>query len=83
LGCFQGDSGDYSVWLAKLHGVVNRWQPSYAPAGCTLSVQSVHGSYWVQIDVTGPVVYQQPQQHAYGYDMQGNVAQGYPSAPFK
>mmetsp|Transcript_7911 Transcript_7911/g.16325 ORF Transcript_7911/g.16325 Transcript_7911/m.16325 type:complete len:193 (+) Transcript_7911:52-630(+) len=76
LGCFQADTGDYAAWLAKVQGVVNRWQPVFGPAGCVLSLQSVHGSYWVQCDITGPMSVQQPYavpppQQKPGYEAQG------------
>ncbi|GAX77553.1 hypothetical protein CEUSTIGMA_g4997.t1 [Chlamydomonas eustigma] len=51
FGCFQGDAGSYEMWLQKVSQVLAVHQPYYAQCGCRLSVESVHGSFWIQIDI--------------------------------
>ncbi len=33
----------------QVNAVLDRHRPTFAHGGCTLSVQRVHGSYWVQV----------------------------------
>ncbi|KAG1668326.1 hypothetical protein FOA52_011223 [Chlamydomonas sp. UWO 241] len=91
FGCFQADSGDYGAWLHKLNRVIARWQPSFQAGGCALSLQSVHGSHWVQVDVVGPPPMQEQQykqqyqpQVAYPPDKSGYEPQpGYPPQQYQ
>lgn len=47
--------------------MTQRHQPAFGAAGAALSVQSVHGNYWVQVDLLQAAAYPQqqyPQQQA-------------------
>lgn len=46
---WPADGGDYNVWLAQVSGVVARHQPAFSAGGATLSLQQVHGNYWIQV----------------------------------
>ena len=56
FGCFEPDGGDHRVWLAAVDAMLARNAPYFAHGGSTLSLQRVHGSYWIQIDVNPAVV---------------------------
>lgn len=56
FGCFEPDGGDYGVWLAAVDAMLARNAPYFAHGGSVLSLQRVHGSYWIQIDVNPAVV---------------------------
>jgi len=46
-----GDAGDYGVWTQKVNHVLAKHAGYYGASGCTLSMQHVHGSCWIQIDI--------------------------------
>mmetsp|Transcript_34154 Transcript_34154/g.75756 ORF Transcript_34154/g.75756 Transcript_34154/m.75756 type:complete len:190 (-) Transcript_34154:1259-1828(-) len=60
FGCFQGDGGDYNIWLQQVEQVLSRHRPAFAHGGAALSVQSVHGGFWIQIDINMAVAVGQP-----------------------
>lgn len=75
FGCFQADGGDYGPWFVSVETILARNRPYFAHGGMALSLQQVHGSYWIQVDVNpavavgAPVVTGQPMfgaQPTYG-----------------
>ncbi|KAJ9521754.1 hypothetical protein QJQ45_015314 [Haematococcus lacustris] len=56
FGCFEPDGGNYGQWTAEVTNCIHRHQPAFAAAGATLSLQQVHGSYWIQLDLA-PALY--------------------------
>ena len=49
--CPLGDAGDYDIWFSKVNQVLAKYSNFYGASGCHLSLQHVHGSCWIQIDV--------------------------------
>lgn len=90
FGICDPDAGDYNQWLAQLQQLISRYAPSFGQGGAALSLQRVHGNYWVQVDVNPnqlamgqPVGPYPPPQQAFT-PPQGPyppAPQGYPSQP--
>lgn len=49
--CINPDGGDYGEWVTQAQRVLAVHGPAFHQAGARLSLQNVHGSYWIQIDL--------------------------------
>eukprot|EP00891_Asterochloris_glomerata_P002843 jgi/Astpho2/2843/Aster-x1103 len=47
------DSGDYGAWLNETNHMIAQWQPTFQKMGLALSLQHIHSTYHIQIDVMG------------------------------
>lgn len=81
--CSDGDGGDHAAWMQQLHQVVQKYTVPFAQGGGNLSIQQVHGNYWVQVDVnTAMMAVGQPiQQPAKFAEPKGYPPQEYSSQP--